>query len=129
MGTTWRPKRLPFRFIPIPAIVFEEWLQSGKTWSQNEILVLGFIVRQLYGLSKPREHIALREFAEFSGLSVRTVSRMLASLQKRGVIRVTGSVKRPRKYEILMARSIEFGKDNILSIPDDSVRTLTLSIR
>src|SRR5690242_3678107 len=107
-----RRLRIPFRFIPIPTVIFEEWINKI---SYSELKCYAFISRQTYGLSKPRHLIYISQFVQFTGLSRATVKRALAGLLNKHLIRVTGSPRKPRQYEILMPHDIQIERLSIVS--------------
>lgn len=105
-----RRHRIPFRFVPIPSIFCEDWLAGADCpLSLNDVKCYLFVCKQLYGLFTPKPIIAVCQFEEYTGLSRRTVQRSLATLVRLHLIRVTGPIKRPRKYELLMPRAFEIG--------------------
>lgn len=109
-----RRLRIPFRFIPIPAVIFEEWLPSGRM-SLNELQCYAFICRQTYGLSKPPRVLMTSQFVKHTGLSRRTVQRSISRLIDKHLVRVTGSPRKPRLYEVLMPHDIQIQRATMLA--------------
>jgi hypothetical protein len=96
IGKLWRPKKIPFPFAPI-ARNFYSWL---PLLSKNEIHVY-LVVTYFCWAPKTAGSgtIAISQIVELSHIPRRSVDRALNSLKARGLLKVTGSVKKPRLYE------------------------------
>lgn len=84
----------------------EDWLRE---MSANEFVVYACVMRKTWGFGKFEDAIAISQIVEMSGLSRTPIDRALDSLEKRGLLKVSGSIKRPRVYEPLMPRRLTSG--------------------
>jgi hypothetical protein len=51
--------------------------------------------------------IGISQLVDLTHIPRRSVDRALASLKSRGLLKVTGSVKKPRLYEVLMPKTMQ----------------------
>lgn len=96
-----RPGQIPFAFTPIPNTILDGWL---RRITPVEYAVHSCVVRMTWGYRKREDTVSRSQIVEMSGLSLSTVKRALETLQEKGLLQITGSVKHPRIYEALMPR-------------------------
>jgi hypothetical protein len=94
-GKLWR-RKIPFAFTPIPHALYG-WL---GVLSKNELAVYLAIMRFCWAPTKSgSDTIAISQIVQLTGIARRSVDRTLHSLKARGLLKVTGSIKKPRVYE------------------------------
>lgn len=93
--------RVPFRFVPTPTILIDEWLAE---LDGSEIKVYLAINRKTWGFRKSSDQIAIEQLVQMTGLSESTVKRCTKLLKIRGLLAISGSARHAKVYEILHGR-------------------------
>jgi hypothetical protein len=115
--------RIPFTFSPIPNTIIDGWLSH---LTPHEFVAYACIMRKTWGFKKRRDSIAISQIVEMSGTSRSSIDRALDGLEKKGLIQVSGNVRRPRIYEPLMPRWADFS--NVTSDVREGTRNTTSDV-
>ena len=76
-----------------------EKLAKGK-WTLYELKILLVIVRKTLGWRKESDWISYGQFEKATGIDRRNISRVIRSLEKKGIIEVDRTVKSKPQYRI-----------------------------